>query len=144
MWYLNVYEPIQAEIYKSVHGPSADYARYTRDMKYLEYLRVTNKRGGVFQDDFEPDEYNPIDQVDTTIQTGKLKDPTRLGKEKYYEEEALIYKCLYGKHFTPKDIDQAKLPFIYNDNETRKDIDWKKWLLLPHSNIESSARLKSA
>jgi hypothetical protein len=144
-WYLNVYEPIQKEIYRNVNNGSADHARHVRNLRYLEFLHQNNKRGAVFQDDYEPDEYNPIDLVNINANiTKKLKDPTQLKLRKDFDEQNLIYKCIYGKDFSPKEIETTKLPTIWHDNESRRDIDWNKWMLIHHSTIGSTSRMKSS
>lgn len=90
-WYINVYEPIQIEIYKNMHGHKAEFARLTRDLKYAEYLEKVNERGCSFQDDFAPEDYDPtaIVKIDATV-TRKLRDPTNLPKRKTLIEENTI------------------------------------------------------
>ena len=144
LWHTNVYEPIQKEVYKNVNGESAEYARYIRNLRYLEFLHHTNKRGGVCQDDFEPEEYNPVDLVNLDATLNRLKDPTHLRQRKDHDEQNVIYKCMFGKDFTAKEINKTKLPVIMNDNESRKNIDWNRYLIMHHSAIESPARVKSS
>ena len=144
-WYLNVYEPIQKEIYMNVNNGSADYARHVRNLRYLEFLHQNNKRGAVYQEDFDDDEYNPTDLININANlTKKLNDPTQLRLKKNLNEQKLIYKCIYGKDFTAKEIETTKLPTIEHDNESRRDIDWQKWVLMHHNQVDSVSRSKSS
>jgi hypothetical protein len=144
-WYLDVYEPIQKEVYKNVNSSSAEYARNVRNLRYLEFLHHSNKRGAVYRDDFEPDEYDPTDVISLDANLSKkLNDPTCLAQRKSFNEQSLIYKCAYGREFTMKEVESSRLPVIENDNTTRKDLNWKKWILNEHNTMDSKARIKSA
>ncbi|CAF0823854.1 unnamed protein product [Brachionus calyciflorus] len=144
-WHLNVYEPIQREIQKNMNSSNALYARSLRNIRYMEFLNQVNEKGCVYRDDFQPEEYDPTNLVPLGAHFVKpLKDPTSVRQRKNYDEEKLIYKCITGKKFTSNQIDKSKLPIIINDNESRADIDWNKWILNNHSTINSTARIKSS
>lgn len=127
-----------------MNSPHAQYARATRNLRYLEYLQQVNKKGYVFQDDFQPEEYDPtnIIPLDACL-PNKLKDPTSVSQRKNFNEEKTIYKCITGKTYSQSQIERTKLPIIINDNETRADIDWQKWILNDHNTMESNVRKKS-
>ena len=143
-WYLNVYEPIQKQVNKNI-SENGQYARNVRNEKYLEYLNRVNRHGCSFQDDFEPEDYNPIDIVQIDANLGKrLKDPTTLPLRKTHLEDNTIIRCVSGRNLTQKQTQQTRLPVIINDNETRADLDWNHWILKHHDQIESTSRANSA
>lgn len=144
-WYLNVYEPIQVEIYKNMHCYKADYAKWSRDTKYVEYLSRVNQQGGVFQEDFDEAEYDPTNlvRVDAPVHK-RLKDPTRVGERKTFVEDNTLLRARFGKNFSLKQIERTKLPVISHDNQTRADLDWNAWLLSQFGHVDSTARLRSA
>lgn len=74
-----------------MHGHKAEFARFSRDVKYAEYLEKVNERGCAFQDDFAPDDYDPtgVVKIDANV-TRKLKDPTNIPKRKTLIEENTI------------------------------------------------------
>lgn len=144
-WHLHVYEPIKREIQKNMSSPSAKFARSLRDLRYEEYLSHTNERGCVFRDDFQSEEYDPVNLVPLEASFVRpFKDPTSVRSRKDNDEQKLIFKCLTGKKFTSSQVQRARLPRILNDGETRENIDWNKWLLNNHSTINSTARIKSS
>lgn len=127
-----------------MNGHNADYARNVRNLRYLEYLHHVNKHGCCFQDDYQSEVYDPVDLIhlDATL-SKQLKDPTSVPQRKSFKEDKTIYKCQTGKTFSSKQIERTKLPIILNDNETRADLDWNRWMLNEHSSMESDARFKS-
>lgn len=142
-WYLNVYEPVKTQVTKNI-TENGKYARNVRNEKYLEYLNQVNRRGCSFQDDFEPEDYNPIDIVQIDANLGKrLKDPTNLPLRKTHLEDHTIIRCISGRNLNQKETQQTRLPVIINDSETRGDLDWNYWTLKHHDQIESTARVKS-
>ena len=144
-WYLNVFEPIKSGVQKRMQSSKADYARNIRNLRYLEYLHQVNKLGGVYQDDFEPCEYNPMNLVNLEANLkSRIRDPTSIPLRKRSKEERMILKWMTGKEFTRKEAEETKLPIIINDNETRADLDWNRWLLDQYNTIESTVREKSA
>lgn len=144
-WHLNVYEPIKREIQKNMNSSNAKFARSLRDMRYAEYLNHTNQKGCVFRDDYQSEEYDPVNLMPLEASfVMPLKDPTSIRFRKDNDEQKLIYKCLTGKKFTSSQVEKARLPRILNDNETRGNIDWNKWILSNHSTIDSTARIKSS
>ena len=143
-WYLNVYEPIQKQVNKNI-SENGKYARDLRNEKYLEYLNQVNRYGCSVQDDYEPENYNPIDIVQLDANLGhRLKDPTNLTLRKTHLEDKTIIKCINGRNFNQKQTQQTRLPVIINDNITRGDLDWNDWILKHYDQIESKARAKSA
>lgn len=76
-------------------GHKADFARFTRDLKYAEYLEKVNERGCSYQDDFLPEDYDPTGLVKIEAHVGrKLKDPTILSKRKTQTEENTILNVM--------------------------------------------------
>lgn len=131
-WYRNVYEPMQSSIYNIMLTEDADYARNIRNVKYLEYLNQCNNRGSVFQDDFEPAEYDPISMhnLDASL-AQKLIDPTNLQRRKDDKEVNMINK-------------EIRLPVITKADSPRSDVVWNNWILDQYNSIESNVRAKSA
>lgn len=123
----------------------AEYARNSRNHKYGEYISHVNKYGGAYQDDFEPNDYDPtgVVKLDVNLPT-RLKDPTTLPQRKNYNEINTIYRCNTGRNFTQKQVEKTKLPIIVNDNQTRADLDWNDWLLNQYNTVESTVRNRSA
>ena len=142
-WYLNVYEPIQKQVNKNM-TENGQYARNMRNEKYLEYLNQVNKHGAAYQDDFEPEYYNPIDIVQLDAHLPKrLRDPTNLPIRKTHIEDHIVIKCANDRNFSQKQTQQTRLPVILHDNETRADLDWNTWILKQYDQIESKVRAKS-
>ena len=131
-WYLNVYEPIQREICKNMASPCAENARTSRYTRYLEYLEQVNRHGSVYQDDFEPAEYDPTNLInlDASVQR-KLDDPTNLPQRKQFKELSMVNSHL-------------KLPTITKVESPRSHVVWNNWLLDQYNSIESNVRAKSA
>ena len=144
-WYLKVYEPIQSKIRNNMLSSNADYARDIRSLRYLEFLHQVNKLGGVYQDDYERNEYDPMNllNMDSSL-THKLKDPTHISTRKFLEEDGMVLKWITGKDFTNKETENTKLPIIINESPTRADLDWNDWILDQYNSIESMVREKSS
>lgn len=132
-WYRNVYEPIQDGIYNMMLSTDAQYARKIRNSKYLEYLNQCNKRQSVFQDDFEPTEYDPIHMLNLDASVScKLLDPTTLAQRKVDKELGLMR------------TNMQRLPTIRRANSPRSDVVWNNWILDQYNTIDSGVRAKSA
>lgn len=131
-WYRNVYEPMQNSIYNLMLSSEADYARNLRNLKYLEYLNQCNKRQSVYQDDFEPAEYDPVKlmNLDASLPC-KLSDPTNLPRRKQSKETDLLQNDI-------------RLPVIRKVSSPRSDIVWNNWILDQYNTIDSDVRAKSA
>jgi len=131
-WYRDVYEPIQDGIYNMMLSTDAEYARRLRNVKYLEYLDQTNKRVSVFQDDFEPSEYDPIHLMNLNASVQRqLIDPTTLAQRKGDREMCLARS-------------EVRLPTIRRVDSPRSDVVWNNWILDQYNTIDSPVRAKSA
>lgn len=131
-WYRNVYEPMQSGIYNTMLSNQAQYARNIRNLKYLEYLNQCNKRNRVYQDDFEPNDYDPLNVISLEASViGKLLDPTTLSQRKEFKEVNMI----------SKDI---RLPIITKIESPPSHIVWNNWIMDQYNTVDSQVRTRIA
>uniref|UniRef100_A0A2C9LMJ3 Uncharacterized protein n=1 Tax=Biomphalaria glabrata TaxID=6526 RepID=A0A2C9LMJ3_BIOGL len=147
-WSEEVYEPIRKKILEAIDG--ADWIHLDRRKREMhrQFLEHVNKRGYVFLDDDDREQYyaqalNGHRPAPIKIKTGVLRDPLLTLGRKQAEEERAILRCMTGHKYSDKDIEMVKLPTLPLVPQGRHGVDSRKWLQMPVNNIESAPREKS-
>ncbi|XP_013074467.2 protein FAM228B-like isoform X1 [Biomphalaria glabrata] len=147
-WSEEVYEPIRKKILEAIDG--ADWIHLDRRKREMhrQFLEHVNKRGYVFLDDDDREQYyaqalNGHRPAPIKIKTGVLRDPLLTLGRKQAEEERAILRCMTGHKYSDKDIEMVKLPTLPLVPQGRHGVDSRKWLQMPLNNIESAPREKS-
>jgi HD superfamily phosphohydrolase len=135
-WLCYVYEPLKREITK-IKENNYEQETHLRDLNYVEYLRQVNTRGAVYQDDYDPNDYNPFKHL---IRQNSKKSKTRklianIHERKLQKENSII------SNFESENENKRLLSLRCKN--TRSDINWDQWLKEKYNDIESTERIKS-
>lgn len=135
-WLCSVYEPLKRELTK-IQDNTYEQDVYLRDLNYVEYLKQVNKRGAVYQDDYDPSDYNPFKHL---IRQNSKKSKTRkfianIHERKLQKENSII------SNFDNEN--ESKRLLGLRCSNTRSDINWDQWLKEKYNDIESTERIKS-
>jgi len=147
-WSDQVYEPIRSKILEAMDGTQWDHLDRRKREMHKQFLEHTNKRGFVFLEDDDREEYyaqalNDHRPAPIKIHTEALSDPLlTLGKQKS-SEDRVVLRCMTGQRYTDNDIDQVRLPPLPLVPLGRHGVNSCKWLEMPLNNIESECRERS-
>ncbi|XP_005090633.1 protein FAM228B [Aplysia californica] len=147
-WSDQVYEPIRRKILEAIDGTEWTHLDRRKREMHRQFLEHVNKRGFVFLEDDDREEYyaqalNDHRPAPIKIRTEALKDPLlTLGKQKS-EEDRIVLRCMTGQRYTDNDLDQVRLPPLPLVPLGRHGVNSCKWLEMPLSNIESESRERS-
>ncbi|XP_059143497.1 protein FAM228B-like isoform X2 [Physella acuta] len=144
-WSEEVYEPIRKKILQAIDG--SEWSKLDRRKRELhkQFLEHVNKRGHVFLEDDDKEQYyaqalNDSRPAPIKIKTEALRDPLLTLGRKKAEEERTILRCMTGQHYTDEDIEKVKLPPLPLVPLGRHGVNSRKWLQMPLNNIESEIR----
>lgn len=148
-WSDQVYEPIRRKILEAMDGTEWDHLDRRKREMHRQFLEHVNKRGFVFLEDDDREEYyaqalNDHRPSPIKISTETLSDPLLTLDKRRADEDRVVMRCMTGTHYTDKDLDQIRLPPLPLVPLGRHGIvDSTKWLEMPLNNIESECRHRS-
>ncbi|KAH9500184.1 hypothetical protein Btru_077427 [Bulinus truncatus] len=147
-WSEEVYKPIRKKILEAIDSTDWPHLDRRKREMHKQFLEHVNKRGCVFLEDDDREQYyaqalNDHRPAPIKIKTGVLRDPLLTLSRKQAEEERAILMCMTGHKYSDKDIEMVKLPPLPLVPQGRHGIDSRKWLQMPLNNIESASREKS-
>ncbi|XP_043918698.1 protein FAM228B isoform X2 [Protopterus annectens] len=101
-WSESVSEPLQQKIEDLVESQSAEDIRSRKSLMLAKYLNYCNKKGCVFLEDYNPQEYNPFylqyhRPHYFKVVTPALNDPLLLQSRERAQEEGTILRCKTGR-----------------------------------------------
>ncbi|RUS77003.1 hypothetical protein EGW08_015228 [Elysia chlorotica] len=147
-WSDQVYEPIRKKILEAIDGADWHHLDRRKREMHKQFLEHVNKRGFVFLEDDDREEYyaqalnghrpNPI-----KIRTENLSDPLLTLSRQRSEEDRTIMRCTTGQNYSDNDLDQVRLPPLPLIPLGRHGINSCRWLEMPLTNIESPVRERS-
>ncbi|CAL1532798.1 unnamed protein product [Lymnaea stagnalis] len=147
-WSEQVFEPIRKKIVEAVDGSDWLHLDRRKREMHRQFLEHVNKRGYVFLEDDDREQYygqalNDHRPAPIKITTEVLKDPLLTLSRKRAEEERTILQCSTGYKYSDKDVETVKLPPLPLIPLGRHGVDSRKWLQMPLTNIESESRMRS-
>jgi len=148
-WSDQVYEPIRRKILAAMDGTQWDHLDRRKREMHRQFLEHVNKRGFVFLEDDDREEYyaqalNDHRPSPIKIKTEALSDPLLTLDKRRCDEDRVVMKCMTGQTYTDKDLNQIRLPPLPLVPLGRHGItDSTKWLEMPLNNIESECRHRS-
>ncbi|XP_071476681.1 protein FAM228B-like [Diadema antillarum] len=145
-WSERIWEPIDGSIYREMKNyPKVD--RRKRNI-YKEYLRHGNRKGFVFLDTYDQEEYDPMKLVvprpaPLKIHRNTQEDPTLHQERERNNEDRTILACQTGEVLQDKAVERHRLPPLPLVPLGRHGTECATWLAMPLHDIESPVRLAS-
>lgn len=147
-WSDQVYEPIRKKILEAIDGSDWQHLDRRKREMHKQFLEHVNKRGFVFLEDDDREEYyaqalnghrpNPI-----KIRTENLSDPLLTLSRQRSEEDRTIMRCTTGQNYSDFDLEQVRLPPLPLVPLGRHGTNSCRWLEMPLTHIESPVRERS-
>ncbi|XP_054753477.2 protein FAM228B-like [Lytechinus pictus] len=145
-WSEKIWEPIDSSIYKEMKNyPKVDKRKRSI---YKEYLRHGNKKGFVFLDTYDTQEYDPMKLVvprpaPLKIHRNTQEDPTLQQERERNNEDRTTLACQTGEVLPDKAVERHRLPPLPLVPLGRHGTECATWLAMPLHDIESPVRLAS-
>jgi len=147
-WHERAFHPLDIKISKEMN--SVDYENLDRQKReqFRNYLTHRNKKGHVFLDIFDTDEYDPLylnRQRPGPIKavTEKLRDPLLQQQNERNEEDRVEISCVIGERLTDKQIEDLRLPALPLVPLGRHGTECSTWLDMKLTDIQSKVRARS-
>ncbi|XP_075413371.1 protein FAM228B [Tenrec ecaudatus] len=139
-WIDHVADPLQKKIIEKVCSHKKIKQRRQEELE--GFLKYVNKKGNVFIEHYDPNEYDPFYMIKEDPDFLKViippfRDPLKKAQRDKDEENRTLLQCETGKIYTMrefKELEKSRFPRIAN---SRHFMTPNEWLKLPTRYIES-------